>query len=258
MGGEVEAGGCWVDALDNPEAVRPLLEGGRDAGAIDLHEVLLERDGPLLRLRFALPFAPPVPARRGREATGTSGVQLAAWEVEDVRIEGWARQLPGRLVVRAGAGLRTLVFEGEGCSVQARFARLRAEEARPSMAPRILGPDAMFQAEARPMDLYEVVRWGNDSDDPVTGGGNGPDTCFLVHATSVEEAAAVVDYQLSRKDAPDEADCASLVQLLGSGHRAPRAQVVRGPYVQSAYGFGLRRWSRIERGDPWVEVDPAP
>lgn len=38
------------------------------------------------------------------------------------------------------------------------------------------------------MQLFEVIRWGNDSDDPVIGGPNGPDTCFLVRADSIEQA----------------------------------------------------------------------
>lgn len=47
------------------------------------------------------------------------------------------------------------------------------------------------------MHLYEVIRWGNDSDDLLTGGPNGPDTCFLVRAGSVEAAAAPADRQLA-------------------------------------------------------------
>ncbi|WP_211368307.1 hypothetical protein [Pseudoxanthomonas gei] len=47
------------------------------------------------------------------------------------------------------------------------------------------------------MPLFEVIRWGNDSEDPVTGGPDGSDTCFLVRAASVEEAALLADRDLA-------------------------------------------------------------
>lgn len=55
------------------------------------------------------------------------------------------------------------------------------------------------------MQLYEVIRWGNDSDDPLTGGSSGPDTCFLVRADSMEQAAALVDNESAKT--PSELVC---------------------------------------------------
>lgn len=43
------------------------------------------------------------------------------------------------------------------------------------------------------MNLYEVIRWGNESDNIYTGGPNGPDTCFLVRAATLEHAGQLVD-----------------------------------------------------------------
>ena len=247
------SGPRWVDALDNPQVIRSLYGEGRDFATVELHEVLLDRNGPLLRLRLGLPFAPEPPRGRAGADAG-SVVVLEAWDAREVRIEGWQRDLPGRLSVHEDGAGRMLAFDGGGCTIRARFATLRAQGAAPSLSPRAEGPLVPRDSGAVPMELYEVVRWGNDSDDPVTGGGNGPDTCFLVLATSVEEAAAVADYHLALDRAPGEADCASVVQLLGSGHASPRARLVRGPYVQTAYTFGPRHWSRSGRDEPWIEV----
>ena len=253
MGDNASAGGSWVDALDDGQAIRAAFGEAGDFAAVELHEVLLDRNGPLLRLRLGLPITPVLPRGRAGADAG-SVVLLEAWDAHEVHVEGWQRDLPGRLSVHADVSGRTLVFEGAGCTIRARFATLRAQGVAPPLPPRAEGPQVLRDGTAVPMDLYEVVRWGNDSDDPVTGGGNGPDTCFLVLATSVEEAAAVADYHLALDRDPGEADCASVVQLLGSGHAAPRARLVRGPYVQTAYTFGPRQWARAERGEPWIEV----
>ncbi|MDN3918722.1 DUF6678 family protein [Roseateles violae] len=112
--------------------------------------------------------------------------------------------------------------------------------------------------EAIPLNLYEVVRWGNESDDPVTGGPNGPDTCFLVRAESVEAAAQLVDRELARMPSEFVQPFASLVHLLGTERASESTpRVLRGPYVQSAYGHGWRSWNRDERDGPWIEHIPV-
>lgn len=104
------------------------------------------------------------------------------------------------------------------------------------------------------MKLYEVIRWGNDSDDPLTGGSNGPDTCFLVRAGSVEEAVGLVDPMLSRESGGEVRSFASAVYLLGTDSSAQeQPRVLRGPYIENAYRHGWRHWYREEPGDPWVE-----
>lgn len=102
------------------------------------------------------------------------------------------------------------------------------------------------------LQLFEVVRWGNESDDPVTGGGNGPDTCFLVRASSRDEAVALVDAVLARMPSDYVEPWAHLVHLIGteaSIEDDPR--ILRGPYIEHAYGHGWQTWSRNEPGDPW-------
>lgn len=105
--------------------------------------------------------------------------------------------------------------------------------------------------------LYEVVRWGNDSDHPVTGGGNGPDTCYLVRAGSVEEAASLADTDLARQRPTRVRPYSSQVHLLGTDATTrSEARILRGPYIQHAHMHGWRYWSRDTQADPWVEHEP--
>ncbi|WP_137921193.1 hypothetical protein [Hydrogenophaga sp. 2FB] len=109
------------------------------------------------------------------------------------------------------------------------------------------------------MNLYEVVRWGNDTTDPFTGGPNGPDTCFLVRATSVAEAGALADIELARRTSPSVDHWAGAVHLLGadaSQDSAPR--ILRGPYVQHAYCHGWQAWHRNGPEEAWALLERGP
>lgn len=108
------------------------------------------------------------------------------------------------------------------------------------------------------MNLYEVIRWGNDSDDVFTGGPNGPDTCFLVRSHTVEQAAALADIELSKMRSTTVDNWASAVHHLGtdaSTDTTPR--VIRGPYVQHAYCHGWSTWHRNSADEGWTEVQRA-
>lgn len=109
------------------------------------------------------------------------------------------------------------------------------------------------------MQLFEVIRWGNDSDDPLTGGPNGSDTCFLVRANSVEDAALLADHRLATLPHERVVPWSHAVYLLGADLGTDGSSgLLRGPYVQSAYRYGWRHWYRNERDEPWREkVDQA-
>ena len=105
------------------------------------------------------------------------------------------------------------------------------------------------------MQLFEVIRWGNDSDHPIVGGPNGPDTCFLIRAGSVEDAAALADSELDRLPHARVVPWAHAIYLLGTDAGVQQtSQVLRGPYVQSAYRYGWRHWYREEQDEPWQET----
>lgn len=104
------------------------------------------------------------------------------------------------------------------------------------------------------MQLFEVIRWGNDSDDPQTGGPNGPDTCLLVRASSVEEAAGLADHRLATLSHEQVVPWSQAVYLLGADLGTDASsRVLRGPYFQSSYRYGWRHWYRNEQDDPWRE-----
>jgi hypothetical protein len=108
------------------------------------------------------------------------------------------------------------------------------------------------------MQLFEVIRWGNDSVDTFTGGPDGPDTCFLVRATSIEHAAALVDEQLSRMPSERVSAWAGAIYQLGTDSSGQsEARILRGPYIQHAYRHGWRHWYRHDPNGPWVETAEA-
>jgi hypothetical protein len=105
------------------------------------------------------------------------------------------------------------------------------------------------------LNLYEVIRWGNDSDDLYTGGPNGPDTCFLVRASSPEEAAALVDPSIAELPHERTQPWSHAVYLLGTdGGTEHKPRVLRGPYVEHAHCWGWRQWHRNYQEEPWVEL----
>jgi hypothetical protein len=109
------------------------------------------------------------------------------------------------------------------------------------------------------LNLYEVIRWGNNSDDPYTGGPNGPDTCLLVRANSVEEAATLADSVLAELPHERVQPWSHAIYLLGvDGGTDPEPRVLRGPYIEHALGHGWRLWHRNSPEEPWAELEPQP
>ncbi|WP_202593388.1 hypothetical protein [Ferriphaselus sp. R-1] len=104
------------------------------------------------------------------------------------------------------------------------------------------------------LNLYEVVRYGNDSECVFSGGPNGPDTCFLVRAASPEAAAAIVDPILARMSHERVRPWAHQIHWLGEDRSTGEiAQLLRGPYVEHAYGHSWPTWQRGDKGDVWEE-----
>jgi hypothetical protein len=103
------------------------------------------------------------------------------------------------------------------------------------------------------VELYEVIRWGNDSPDRDFGGPDGPDTCFLVRAGSVEEAAILADALLINLPHERVQPWSHAVYHLGTDVGAdPEPRVLRGPYVHRAFCHGWRQWHRQDRAGAWA------
>jgi hypothetical protein len=104
------------------------------------------------------------------------------------------------------------------------------------------------------LQLYEVVRWGNDDAEADDGGPNGADTCFLVRAGSPTEAGALADEVLS-ETSDERLHCwADVVHHLGTAAgTSTEASVLRGPYLEHAFNDGWTTWHRQSQTGPWVE-----
>lgn len=104
------------------------------------------------------------------------------------------------------------------------------------------------------MNLYEVIRWGNDSS---PFGPDGEDTCYLVRASRPEEAASLVDPLLAALPHERVAPFAHAVYHIGfDADSQAEAQVLRGPYIQHALQFGKWQiWHRDEPDGAWVEFE---
>ncbi|WP_148715169.1 hypothetical protein [Chitinolyticbacter meiyuanensis] len=102
------------------------------------------------------------------------------------------------------------------------------------------------------MNLYEVIRWGNDGCDPYRGGPNGDDTCLLVRAATPEQAATLADPVLARLGNVHVAGWAQAIYQLGIDTGSDReARVLRGPYLQHAYRHGWPSWQRDQPEGAW-------
>lgn len=118
----------WSRYLENPDSLALLRVAAEDLGLIELHELTVHRDGPMLRLRFDLPFVPErLPVRWPAEAN-TTQITLAAWGVRDLSVVGWSTSVRGLLSVGDVGDARVLRFKGESCVVQTSYSLLRVEK----------------------------------------------------------------------------------------------------------------------------------
>ncbi len=117
----------WSKYLENPDAVAA-FGAAEDLGSIELHELIVHRDGPVLRLRFDLPFVPAkFPARWPIEAN-TTQITLAAWGIGNLSVSGWGISVRGLLSAGDDSDGRVLRFTGESCAVQTFYTVLRVEK----------------------------------------------------------------------------------------------------------------------------------
>jgi Immunity protein 50 len=116
-----------VASLENPQAITSLFGDAIELSAIQLHEVVLHRDGPVLRLRFDIPIVPEQLPKNWQAGVNTTQLSLAAWGLQSLQIEGWASNIGGELSVTADGKLKRLTFNGEKCCINAICEMLRVE-----------------------------------------------------------------------------------------------------------------------------------
>jgi hypothetical protein len=116
-----------VASLENPQAIKSLFGDAIELSAIQLHEVVLHRDGPVLRLRFDIPILPEQLPKKWQAGVNTTQLSLAAWGLQSLQMEGWASNNGGELSVTADGELKRLTFNGEKCILNAICEILRIE-----------------------------------------------------------------------------------------------------------------------------------
>jgi hypothetical protein len=117
----------WSRYIENPDSLALLGAAAEDFRLIELHELVVHRDGPLLRLRFDVPFVPEqLPVRWPAEAN-TTQITLAAWGIGDLSLTGWATSVRGLLCAVDDGNVRVLRFNGESCAVRVSYTALRVE-----------------------------------------------------------------------------------------------------------------------------------
>jgi hypothetical protein len=81
----------WHELADNPKAMSQLYKTVPSLEGLELHELLLHRDGPRLTLKADLPCFPDAPPDRWvREGYTKVSIQLDLWGVQSVNISGWS------------------------------------------------------------------------------------------------------------------------------------------------------------------------
>lgn len=142
----------WSRYVENPDSLALLGAAAEDLGVIELHELVVHRDGPLLRLRFDVPFVPEkLPVRWPAEAN-TTQIAVAAWGIGNLSVVGWATSVRGLLSAGDDGHVRVLRFNGERCAVRVSYSSLRVEKVNgyvnELMANHALQPTAEFQRYA--------------------------------------------------------------------------------------------------------------
>ena len=91
---------AWLDAVDGNEFIRKLFPADTPLNQIELHDVVLQRDGPTCVLRFDLADFPDSPPRHWQaQRFNTVQVALYCVGVKHFAAVGWALCPRGKLSI---------------------------------------------------------------------------------------------------------------------------------------------------------------
>ena len=116
-----------IDRIENPKALTALFGEGFDISEVDLHEVVVSRDGPSLKLRFDISRIPPTPPSRWPTGSNTTQIVLLAFPVERLELDGFVTECKGVLRTEAHQDHHFMQFSAPGCSLSCAFSWLRVE-----------------------------------------------------------------------------------------------------------------------------------
>jgi hypothetical protein len=117
----------WCSLCDNPQALERLYTSNDGLDLVDLHEVVLHRDGPRLQMIFDLARFPDRPSQRWDPEANTLQVQVSAWGVKSLRLEGWTTAMKGFLRLEKLGDIYQLTFRAESTDLSATCHGLRID-----------------------------------------------------------------------------------------------------------------------------------
>ncbi|WP_433310994.1 Imm50 family immunity protein [Micromonospora sp. CA-269861] len=97
----------WIDLVTNPQGLREIFpEGPPPLSGVSLHGLVVEREGPTLRLRLDLPAYPAdPPARWHRAGFNTVQIELLFGGVSELRLVGISTDVIADLEIRPASGV---------------------------------------------------------------------------------------------------------------------------------------------------------
>jgi hypothetical protein len=116
-----------IECIENPQAVTSLFGDGFDIADIDLHEVVVHRDGPSIKLRFDIAAVPATLPSRWPKAANTTQLVISAMTIDALQMSGFSTECRGVLRSYSDQGKHVLEFNGPGCLIRCRFSWLRIE-----------------------------------------------------------------------------------------------------------------------------------
>jgi hypothetical protein len=116
-----------IEYIENSQALTSLFGEGFDLSEVDLHEVVVHRDGPSMRLRFDISCVPStLPSRWPKEAN-TTQVVLLVFGIDKLQISGFTTQCQGTLRTLSDQDHQMIEFTGFQCALTCAFHMLRIE-----------------------------------------------------------------------------------------------------------------------------------
>jgi hypothetical protein len=116
----------WLRGCQNPRSVEQLFDETRGLDRVELHKMILHRDGPRLQLRFQLPRFADRPSPRWHPEHNALQVTMSFWGVAEATLTGWTGGNVGELRVLSESPYR-LEFTGEGVVVRCAFEKSRVD-----------------------------------------------------------------------------------------------------------------------------------
>ncbi|MGC4758564.1 Imm50 family immunity protein [Micromonospora trifolii] len=97
----------WIDLVTNPKGIQEIFpEGPPSLSGISLHELVVEREGPTVRLRLDLPAYPAnPPAKWLRAGFNTVQVELLFGGVSELRLVGISTEVIADMEIRPANGV---------------------------------------------------------------------------------------------------------------------------------------------------------